>query len=84
MRKKGKLLLKEEARQNPEFPRYLLVVNGRSVFYTLHDACVIIESGFDGVTIGDLVLNADFTACPMTKEDKRKVIEEAERYGLKK
>ena len=83
MRKKGRLLLKKEARQDPEFPRYLLVVNGRSVFYTLHDACVIIESGFGGVTIGNFVLYADFTACPMTTEEKRKLTEEATRYGLK-
>lgn len=75
---------KKEEDKIPQFPKYLLKVNGKRVFYNFSDAVVLLDSGFENVEFGRYVLNADFSVSLMTKGDREKLLKAADEYGFSK
>ncbi len=81
MKKRVRQGKKEEI---PQFPRYLLKVNGKRIFYSFFDAVVLLDSGFENVRFGRYVLNADFSVSLMREEDREKLLKAADEYGASK
>lgn len=67
-----------------QFPKYLMKINGKRKFLSFRDACVAYDSGLVKVEFGRYVLNEDFSARKMTKEDKTKIRKAADEYCARK
>ena len=74
--KKAKKKRKKEA-----FPKFLMKINGERKFLSFRETYVAYDSDLISVEFGRYVLNADFSVRKMTKEDEKKIIEAADKYG---
>lgn len=67
-----------------EFPKYLMVVDGKQKFLSFHEASVAYDSGWARVEFGHLVLESDFSVRDMTDAERAKLSEAADEYGASK
>lgn len=69
---------------NNALPRYLIQQGNRSSFMTMSEAARILDNGFVPATIGDLVLEADFSVRPLLKDDHNRLVDAADEYSASK
>ena len=71
----------EQQLLNPEFPKYLMKINGQRQFLPLDKAAAAYDSGHDQVSFGRYVLNADFSVGLMEEADRKRVSDAAGEYS---
>ena len=67
-----------------QFPKYLMIVNGKHELLPLGRAAAAYDSGLVPVSFGDLVLEKDGSTRSMTDEDKARISDAADEYSASK
>ncbi len=56
--------------QPAEFPKYLMIINGKKRFLSLKDAAEVNDAGFGRIEFGEYVLSENFEPSDLTDEHK--------------
>ena len=67
-----------------EFPKYLIIVDGKGFYVPFRQAGGLANSYFQKVEIGGLVLEEDFSIRLMTEEEYNSVVDLADRIDERK
>lgn len=70
--------------QPPEFPKFLVIVDGRKQYLKLGLAAQALNNGFARVEVGREVLEADFTIRPITVDERRRIDNIADEWAAAK
>jgi len=76
--------VQNEPSASNDFPKYLMVIDGKLHFVPFREAYVAYDNGFVPVEFGQYVLNHDFSVREMTEEDKSKISDAADEYSASK
>lgn len=70
--------------QPAEFPKYLMIINGKKKFLNLKDAAEVNDAGFGRIEFGEYVLAENFIPSEMTDEHKTLIRNFGDRLHVKK